>query len=163
MAKMIMACVLLLLCVGLTNAQSTDSRKGWGYAFFGAGAAADDGATALFHVGGGGEGLIKDGFGAGAEVGYVAPVESSSNGLGLFSANASYHFGGKDESKKFVPFVTGGYSLVFRSGASHGGNFGGGVHYWISDGVALRVEFRDHIFSSDFPHLLSFRFGVTLR
>jgi hypothetical protein len=158
-----MACVLLLLCTGLTNAQSTDSRKGWGYVFFGAGVAADDGAFPLFHVGGGGEGLINGGFGAGAEVGYIAPLEESSNGFGIFSANASYHFGGKDPSNKFVPFVTGGYSLGFRSGTAHGGNFGGGVQYWIRERVGLRFEVRDHIFSSDSPHLLSFRFGVTLR
>jgi hypothetical protein len=163
MRKLIIAIVVVGVCGMTAAAQSKDSRRGWGYVFAGAGAVTDDGAVPLIHLGGGGEGLIHKGFGVGAEIGYLAAVEESSEGAGLFSANVAYHFNGDDPSRKVSPFVTGGYSVVFRDFASHGGNFGGGVQWWVRDRVALRFEFRDHIFSSDSPHVVMFRFGVSFR
>jgi hypothetical protein len=151
---------LLILCNGIALGQS-DSRRGWGYAVGGAGVAADDGSVGLFNIAGGGEALFLNGLGLGGEIGLIG---GQGNALGLFSGNVSYHFGGRDSSRKWSPFATGGYSLGFRSGgAASGGNFGGGVQYWVSDRVALRFEFRDHVFSSDRPHTLAFRFGLSFR
>lgn len=158
--KLILAVITVIMCSGVSLAQDSSGSKGWGYLFGGVGARADDGAVPLLHVGAGGEGLLYKGLGVGAEIGYVAPLEDGSNGSGLFSTNVAYHF---RRSEKVSPFVTGGYSLAFRGFASHGGNFGGGVQYWASDRVGLRFEFRDHIFSSDSPHTVSFRFGVSFR
>jgi len=89
------------------------------------------------------------------------PHAIGSDGFGLLSANLSYHF---NQSRRLVPFVTGGATLGFRSGATAGGgNFGGGVHYWFSERAALRLEFRDHIISSDTSQIVGFRVGLAFR
>ena len=160
MRKMILAAVVLMLVQGMAFAQATTGRRAWGYAIGGAGASSGDFSTGFFQFGGGGEGLAYKGLGLGAEIGYLAPFRAAGDGVGLFSGDVSYHF---NRTAKLVPFVTGGYSAAFRSGASHGGNFGGGVHYWMKEHVGLRFEFRDHVFSSDSPHLFQFRVGLSFR
>lgn len=160
MRKMILGAMFLMMVQGMALAQGSNERRGWGYVFGGAGASSGDFSTGFFQFGGGGEGLAYKGLGLGAEIGYLAPFSSGGDGLGLFSGDASYHF---SRTSKLVPFVTGGYSAIFRSGASHGGNFGGGVHYWMKDHVGLRFEVRDHVFSSDSPHLFQFRVGLSFR
>jgi hypothetical protein len=65
-----------------------------------------------------------------------------------------------------VPFITGGYSLLFGSGAAHGLNFGGGVNWWMRDRLALRLEARDHIFPvhrGPTPQAWEFRIGFSFR
>jgi len=160
MRKIIITAIVMMTIQGIALAQGSNERRGWGYVFGGAGASSGDFSTGFFQVGAGGEGLVANGFGLGAEIGYLAPFRSGGNGIGLFSGDASYHF---NRSSKLVPFVTGGYSAAFRSGASHGGNFGGGVHYWMKEHVGLRFEVRDHVFSSDSPHLFQFRVGLSFR
>jgi len=160
MRKIILGAILLIAVHGSVLAQGSSDRRGWGYVFGGAGSSAGDFSRGYYQFGGGGEALVNKGLGLGAEVGYLAPFNSGGNGLGLFSGDVSYHFA---RSSKLVPFVTGGYSSVFRNGSSHGGNFGGGVHYWMKEHVGLRLEFRDHIFSSDSPHLFQFRVGLSFR
>lgn len=160
MRRIILGVILLIAVQGVALAQSSTERRGWGYMFGGAGAATGDFSTGFFSVGAGGEGLVSNGLGLGAEIGYLAPFRQPGEGLGLFSGDVSYHF---SRSSKLVPFVTGGYSAIFRSGASQGGNFGGGVQYWMKERVALRLEFRDHVFSSDSPHLVQFRVGLSFR
>ena len=159
MRRLILVVLFLAIVPAMAQAQS-DNRKAWGYLFAGAGGASD-GETAFLHVGGGGEGMIYKGFGAGAELGYFTPVDAFGLGVGLLSTNLSGHFNRK---AKVSPFVTGGYSLAFRSrGSSSGGNFGGGVQYWAGDNWGLRFEFRDHIFSSDSAHLYSVRVSISFR
>jgi hypothetical protein len=61
-----------------------------------------------------------------------------------------------------TPFLTGGYTLWFRHGAVSAVNVGGGVHYWLRDGLGLRAEFRDHVPLGDYsskPHLWGARIG----
>lgn len=161
MQRTIVGVILLIAAQGVALAQGSNERRGWGYAFGGVGGASGSGSTAFFQAGGGGEGLVYKGLGLGAEVGYIAPFRSPGDGFGILSPDVSYHF--SNGSSKLVPFVTGGYSLAFRRGTSSGGNFGGGVQYWMKDRVALRVEFRDHVFSSDSPHLFQFRVGLSFR
>lgn len=158
MKKLISAIFILAMIPALAEAQGND-RRAWGYLFGGAGGVSES-STAFLHIGGGGEGLVYKGLGLGAEVGYFTPFSRFSDGVGILSVDVSHHFNRKE---KLVPFVTGGYSLGFRSGSSSGGNFGGGVQYWASDRVGLRFEFRDHIFSSDSPHFYSFRAGISFR
>jgi hypothetical protein len=160
MRKVFVAITFLAIINAVSLAQSAPDRRAWGYVFGGAGGNAGNGASrASFQVGAGGEGLVYKGLGLGAEIGYLAPFESASDGFGIFSVNPSYHF--KTSNSKLVPFVTGGYSLAFRSGSASGGNFGGGVQYWMKDHLGLRLEFRDHVFSSDSPHFYQFRVGLS--
>jgi hypothetical protein len=158
MKKIIFTLILFAFLQSVTLAQSSDKRA-WGYVFGGVGGQSESNAASL-HVGGGGEGLLYKGFGIGGEIGYFAPFERAGDGFGLGSVNVGYHF---NPSQKVVPFVTGGYSVAFRTRSSSGGNFGGGVNYWMKDKVGLRFEFRDHIFSSDSPHTYSFRVGLNFR
>jgi hypothetical protein len=95
----------------------------------------------------------------GGEVGYLTTRHNFDGGFGLASINGSYHF---NQRARLVPFVTGGYSLIFRSGTGNLGNFGGGVNWWVRPRMGLKVEFRDHV-HSDTLHLWGFRFGVTFR
>jgi hypothetical protein len=163
MKTLIITLFLLVLLPSMSFAQTQD-RRAWGYVFGGLGGASD-GEGAFVHVGGGGEGLLHKGFGMGAELGYFAPASDTiGNGVGILSVNPSYHFRNASASKKVVPFVTGGFSLAFRSSAaSGGGNFGGGVQYWFKEKAALRVEYRTHVFSSDRPFLHSLRVGISFR
>jgi hypothetical protein len=150
--------LLALLC-GAAWAQGGE-RRGWGYGFVAPGAAVNGDASATLHVGAGGEGLLSGGLGLGGEVGYLTRLRDNAGGFGLASANVSYHF---NRDRRLVPFVTGGVSLAFRGGAAGGGNFGGGVQYWFAERAALRLEFRNHIFSSDTPYYPGFRVGVAFR
>jgi len=59
-------------------------------------------------------------------------------------------------------FVTGGYTLMFRSGHLNLFNFGGGLNYWLSCRLGARIELRDHVYSasSASAHCWGFRFGL---
>ena len=160
MKKLMTAVAILILCQGLAMGQTSDERKGWGYLFGGVGGRSGAGSDVVINVGGGGEGILGKGFGVGGEVGYLTNTRDTGSGVGLASVNLSYHF---NRAQKLVPFVSGGGSVAFRSGATGGGNIGGGVHYWMSDNVGLRLEVRDFIFSSDSPNNVLFRIGLSFR
>jgi hypothetical protein len=153
--------IIILLMTSIPAAafgQSRGERRGWGYGFVGIGSTNSE---LLATAGGGGERLLYRGLGIGGEIGYLSTTNSIGDGLGIGSANLAYHF---NHSGKIAPFVTGGISAAFRSGVAAGGaNFGGGIQYWPKDHVGLRFEVRDHVFSSDSPHLFTFRVGVTFR
>jgi len=140
--------------------------SGLGYGFAGVGAAIGDGdSTGTWHVGGGGEAIFAGAIGVGAEIGYLNSFEEDSEGIGVFSVNGSYHFGGGSPSRKVRPFVTGGYTLGFQDGHANLFNVGGGVDFWLKPKVGLRVEFRDHIWTrdNDTVQFLGVRAGVTFR
>lgn len=161
MKRVIIAIFALALVPASALAQKGNTPKGWGYGFGAIGGTSGDFGQTTVHVGGGGEGLFYKGLGAGAEIGYLAPTRGVGDGFGVASVDVSYHF--VQPGRKLVPFVTGGFSLLFRNGSSAGGNVGGGVQYWMKDRVALRLEFRDHIVSSDSPHFYGFRVGFAFR
>jgi hypothetical protein len=140
--------------------------SGLGYAFAGVGAAVGEGgSTGTWHLGGGGEAIFADAVGVGAEIGYLNSFEEDSEGIGVFSVNGAYHFGGGSHSGKVRPFITGGYTLGFRDGHANLFNVGGGVDFWLKPKVGLRVEFRDHIWTeeNDTVQFLGVRVGVTFR
>jgi hypothetical protein len=124
-----------------------------------------NGGTSL-HLGGGIEVLAWKGLGASFEGGYVGPLPDGFDyGIGVVSANAFYQFG-RPQRRKVTPFVTGGYSLGFRSQSVNAVNVGAGVNYWLSEGVALRLELRDHIPIENGlrdEHLWGARVGFTWR
>lgn len=146
----------------LAAAPAFGQGKGHGYVFAAPGGVSGDGQTsAALHLGAGGEALVHRGLGVGAEIGYLANPRLLA-GAGLLSVNGSYHFASGQPAAKAVPFITGGYSLGFRSGVANLVNVGGGVNYWFKDQLGLRVEFRDHLYASE-VHLWSFRFGLAFR
>ena len=155
-----------VLSQGIGWAQETQSveRKGAGYAFVAPGAFWN-GSTEAYSAlgfGGGGERLLKAGFGISADVGYVYYTQGGfENGFGLFSPGVLYQF---QRTSKVVPFVNGGYSLAFRSDVLNMVYFGGGVNYWPKNRLGLRFEFRDQLSPSDTrDNLLQFRIGLLFR
>jgi hypothetical protein len=151
---------MALLLSAWAHAEGND-HWGQGYVFFAPGGLVEEGhymGTATF--GGGGEVLLYKGIGAGADLGYMAPWRDFSAGIGLLSANGSYHF---MRNSKVSPFVAAGYSLGFREGHANLFNFGGGAHWWISDRFGLRMEFRDHVYSGSNLHFLEGRIGLSIR
>jgi opacity protein-like surface antigen len=135
---------LLLLGLAPATAQERSTAAYQPYTFAAPGGISQGGGTTL-HLGGGIEMLAWKGLGVAFEGGYLGPLsEGFQSGIGVVSANAIYQFG-QPQRRKVTPFVTGGYSLAFRDETANAINVGGGVNYWLTDGVALRVEFRDHI------------------
>jgi len=160
-------CALLVVPVigyGQDQAKKQEVR-GQGYVFAAPGAFVCKGCNSSgnIHFGGGGEVNLYKGIGFGAELGYLGSYQRFESGLGVFSLNGLYSFS-SDRRAKVVPFITGGYSMLFRRGWVNGVNFGGGIHYWFSDKVGLRAEFRDHI-HPDYKdaHLIQGRIGITFR
>ena len=90
----------------------------------------------------GGEGILAGGLGVGGELGYLYPGSQFAAGIGLGSVNASYHF--FKGPARWVPFVTGGYSLAFRSDGTSLVNYGGGLNYSFRPRLGLRLEVRNH-------------------
>lgn len=150
---------LALLFVATVQAQSSPDRDAWGYLGGAVGSAFHEGESAsFFRVQGGGEGIFAGGLGAAAEVGYQAFFEASGDGVGVFSVGPSYHF---NPDKKVDPFVTGGYTLFFRSGTANGFYFGGGVDWWPRERMGLRLEGRDEVMEGE-VHFVSFRVNLLL-
>ncbi len=163
MKKAAWALVVLALIPALCRAQVGEKPQGWGYGFF-APTALTPGTYSALHIGAGGEGLLYKGLGLGGEVGYLAPTRAMSYGIGIGSVDGSYHFLTGSPGQRVVPFVTGGYSLAFRSGTLNLANYGGGIHYWFSRHVGLRLEVRDHAYlRGSAAHALGFRVGVAFR
>lgn len=161
-------CLAILVPVVAWGQDAPSDSRGQGYVFVAPGAATTFSCGSctygMLHFGGGGEALLYKGLGIGAELGYVAPMEGMSDGIGLLSINGIYLFRSRTHPK-LEPFLTGGGSLGFVSGGAFGGmNFGGGVQYWMRKRIGLRFEFRDHIpTASTSSHLLEGRIGFAFR
>lgn len=104
------------------------------------------------------------GLGAGVEMGYVGPFPNGFDyGIGLVSFNAVYDVPARSNSRT-APFVTGGYTTTaFRGEQTNLLNAGGGIHYRLRDGLALRLELRDHFQPRDGVQLWSARIGLSWR
>ncbi len=102
--------------------------------------------------------------------GIVPGKGEASSTVGVLSIGGVAHFRMPDKLPNFDPFVTAGYALIFNDFTSNGFDFGGGVNYWIRDGLALRVEFREqaaqipiepYIHTGPYIHFWGVRLGVT--
>jgi hypothetical protein len=98
--------------------------------------------------------------GFGAEAGYVKQYNSNYDPGPILSANALYQFTG---TRKLIPFVTGGVSVMLGGngaeiGAVGGVNVGSGVNYWLGEKLGVRLEFRDHLLNS--AHVYGLRIGI---
>ncbi len=129
-------------------AQEVEARSGGAFlpfTFVAAGRTTDE--TTTLHFGGGLGTVLWKGIGAEAEVGFLGPLSSDAEGFiygfGVVSLNALYE--PLKPGRRITPFVTGGYTVVFTSHSDSAANVGGGINYWMRDGLALRVEFRDHL------------------
>ena len=151
----------------LSLAAQNHKSAGHGYVFAAPGAISAGGLTdSTFHVGGGGEAPVWGNLAVGAEIGWLAPASQLDGGFGVFSINPSYRFRTGKENARAIPFVTGGYSLLFRESTANAINLGGGVDYWFRDKLGLRVEVRDHIRNPRFTgpiHIWQVRVGLTFR
>ena len=147
MKRVILAVLLVALVPMWASAQDSEYSKGHGYVYVAPGFAGAEGETGMgvAHIGGGGEGFFTRNLGLGADVGYLAPFEAFSDGIGTFSPNLVARFRAKDAQNKVEPFVSGGYTLFFRSVSANGANFGGGVNWWFKEHVGLRFELRDNV------------------
>ncbi len=142
-----------VLCFGQERAH--------GYLFTSAGDSFGSGGSAgALHFGGGAEIFAVRGLAISPELGYLAPWKSLGDGIGVLSANGTYHFLRKG---KTMPFITGGYSLGFRNGTMNMANFGAGFDRWIGERHGLRLEVRDHYAPSVDQHYLGVRVAWTFR
>ncbi|MPZ17692.1 MAG: outer membrane beta-barrel protein [Luteitalea sp.] len=100
----------------------------------------------------------------GVELGYLGQPTALSGGLALFSANGGYHFARRGGRQTVSPFVTAGYTRLFRPDVGFNAwNLGAGINYRVSERVGLRIELRDHIRPDDRSTIQywTVRFGVT--
>jgi hypothetical protein len=123
------------------------------------------GNSASYGVGGGAERMLERGIGVGIGLSAIIPGRGkAANTVGNLSFNAYYHFRPKEN---LDPFVTGGYSLLFRDFTANGFNFGAGLNYWYSENHAFALELREVAANKDpaFPehHFLEIRIGWTFR
>jgi hypothetical protein len=145
------------------QSKNEDLHNGQGYVFFAPGGVFEEGGhIGTLHIGGGGEALLYKGIGVGAEIGYLTFWKDFNAGIGILSANGSYHF---MRDRKLSPFVTGGYTLGFRAGHVNLFNFGGGVNWWMSERYGMCFEFRDHVYRDDgeSSHYLAGRIAFAFR
>jgi hypothetical protein len=122
------------------------------------------------HFGGGGEYVMKNGIGVGADAGAIGLLFGGTTGT--LSLNGYYHF---RRQRLVDPFVTAGYSLFFdRTGDSFFFgtethlenlslfNFGGGTNLWFSRHVGAKIALRDHVHSGSGStvHYAEFMLGL---
>ena len=156
--------ILVLVLLGVFAGDLVAQRSN-GYVFFAPGGVTCCGHTAMtLQFGLGGEGVLGKGIGVGAEVGALGTRQYFGDSvIGVFSPNGYYHFvhGG---DIKLDPFVTGGYTLIFRSGHANLFNFGGGLNYWFHGRLGFRSEIRDQVLTDGAAlHYWGVRFGLVFR
>jgi len=121
----------------------------------------------FIHVGGGGEARLANRFGLGGELGVLKPVTNQyAITSGLASVTPAYHFIARGSNRTIDPFVNGGFSVLFGSGAGAAIHYGVGLNYWVGRRLGLRFEFRHHLWSPEAGeaiHLIGFRIGVAFR
>ncbi len=166
MKRFALSMLLFALAVS-ARAQSPEAPyHGHGYFQFGTGGCTNLSCGGVHTFAAGGEAFVYRGLAVGGEGGYGWAGDLLSQGAAMFSANPSYHFKGQGRSRRVVPFVTGGYTLLFRQMSINGSNVGGGVTVWPSNHVGLRFEGRLYHFSINGFGGVNFalaRFGVSFR
>ena len=118
----------------------------------------------LWQGGGGVERTFTGGAGVSVEGG-VATNGDRYQKLSHFTINGLYHF--KTNDRRLDPFVAGGFGFLGDWDGAYGAfPIGGGLNYWASPRVGIRLEFKDNITptpSNGLFHMAGFRIGVTLR
>jgi hypothetical protein len=156
---MLRAGTLICLLAGVLGAQPSN-----GYVFLApGGVTCCHNTTMTLQFGAGGEAVLWKGVGLGAEVGALGARQGFSDSvMGVFSPNGYYHFKHAKDTK-VDPFVTAGYTLLFRSGHANLANFGGGLTYWFNR-LGARLEVRDQLNTTGtITHFWGVRFGLAFR
>jgi len=155
-------CAVILLV--LVCAAAAPAQRSYGYWTLTNGGATAGGRTAYqLGLNGGGEFAIRKGFSAGLEGGFTGDPRSNYGDtmIGMASVNGYYHINHSRDSV-LDPFLTMGYTVLFRSDTQNAFNYGVGLNWWFKPTAAVRVEFRDHTFSSPARvHFWGFRAGVS--
>jgi hypothetical protein len=171
--KKLAVCVFVFALARVAGAEPEDSSySADAYAQFGIGGCSigvgnwiSIGCGAVLNVVGGGEGFVYRGLAVGGEGGYGWISGAFKDGAGMFSVNPSYHFQGQGRSRPLVPFITAGYSMLFRDGHVNGFNAGGGVTWWVGAHFGVRFEGRIHHFGAGplGAIVYNFRIGPSFR
>ena len=159
-------CIVLFALAVPAIAQNPEANYyGHGYVQFGIGRCSNIPCGTVHTLGAGGEVFVYRGLAAGGEGGYGWAQDALSAGAGLFSAGPSYHFKGQGHSRRVVPFVGGGYSMLFRQMSVNGGNLGAGITIWPAQHVGIRLEGRWYHFTIAglAANITAARFGVSFR
>jgi opacity protein-like surface antigen len=118
----------------------------------------------LWQGGGGIERVFSNGVGVSAEGG-VATNGDRYQKLTHLSVNGLLHFMTKDQH--LDPFLLGGVGMVADWDAVAGTfTIGGGLNYWTSLRIGVRLEVKDNIASTPSNglfHMPGFRIGIVLR
>lgn len=155
---------LALLPLALLLPAAAPAQRSTFYWLADVGALSSGGKTSFRSgLAGGGEIAITKGFSAGPEMGLIAPARGVywDNIAGLGSLNGYYHIR-YDHTRRFDPFGTAGYAVMFRTATKHMFQYGAGFNYWVREDLAFRTEFRDRTFGDNNgnAHLWTFRVGV---
>jgi hypothetical protein len=156
--------ILLIVMAGLAaplGAETVGDKPyyGSGYAVLGLGSCVH--GVGNVSVAAGGEGFLYRGLTLGGEIGHYRFVERSSSGFGIAGVNAGYHFVNRRRPGRVEPFVSGGLAAAFRSAVTPGVTFGGGVNYWFSRRVGVRLEGRGYGFAGE--AIAKFGVGISFR
>ncbi len=163
MKRLSVTLLIVTLLPLMAVAQSRDYSRGHGYFYVAPGIATEWESSAMLHIGGGVEVFPSKYVGVGADAGYVADFADYMN-PSTFSMYAVGRFRPKTSDNKVEPFVAGGYTHFFHGSTPNGVNFGGGINYWFTNHVGLRLEVRDSAHGSrPLDHFVGFRIGVTFR
>ena len=188
MKSAILGTLILVLLPCLAQAQSSEYSKGEGYLSFAPGgrlAGHDEWNHPTIQVGVGGEGYFSPHWGVGVDFAYLRSPSGdriAARNWVILSPRAVARLRLQNEKNQVEPFVAGGYSLIDRQHSpngvvfgeiprtwwetEHGVNFGGGLDWWLSRSLGLRLELRDCIRfsgSADGNHLVSAHIGLTFR
>jgi hypothetical protein len=115
----------------------------------------DDSFSAI-HLLAGSEVVHRSRIGVLAEIGLGSGMESFEYLAGLATLNAVVRPVGRLSS--IEPFVTGGWSILFRTGGVGAWNVGAGLTAYSGNRADLRIEIRDYIRFG--VQLLEFRVGM---
>lgn len=146
-------------------AQSVPAYHAVGALGFGVNGRSDQnqGFGKILSFAGEGEGYLYKGLAMGGDGQIVWPRDESSSYFGLLSLGPSYHFDDRLNPRKVVPFVTGGYGLAFREGATSLYQLGAGVTYWPAPRVGLRFEYRYYDNTRNEFQMNQLRFSIAFR
>jgi hypothetical protein len=164
MKQAFQALVLAAATVALVAAQPASGQYGGhGYAVFSLGAPSGGRLGDVLSFGGGGEGFLWKGLAVGTDLNYLAPRHDTGEGIGLWNLTGGWHFTNRTREQKVVPFLSGGYTLAFRSGTANLINYGGGINYWFRPRLGLRIEVRDYRHTEYGRFNTELRFGMLFR
>jgi hypothetical protein len=138
-----------LLLVLLSSTPARSQSHGEGFVAFGVGEYSNPFASGhIIDIAGGGELVLLERIGAGAELGLAA---GGGDIIAVTCASGSAHFRGRQPGDRFDPFIKAGYAhlgALTDVGASNGWNVGGGVTYWYKARRGIRIEFQDVLYHS---------------